>query len=228
MMRRRFPRGRFLARALAALAAVLCALALGACGNTLQDQPIPHNALESLLLAPYPVYWLGGSFHGLQITEASHDPSGVVHRPVRRLPGRRPEHVRAAAEGHHLARQQLRARRRLRRPRAARIVRGVGGHLAERGEAIAIPTGRGRPRHLRPHPALARAAAAHGRADQLPRRARRAAAPRRCPNTGFGDTPAALPGAQPADVARLARSVRLREPGSAARAQAAARRSSCA
>jgi hypothetical protein len=53
-----------------------CAIALGACGDTLQDRPIPHNTLESLIVAPYPVYWLGRSFQGLQITDASHDPSG--------------------------------------------------------------------------------------------------------------------------------------------------------
>jgi hypothetical protein len=55
----------------------MCALALTACGNTLQDRPIPHNTLESLLLAPYPVYWLGRSFQGLAITEATTDPSGA-------------------------------------------------------------------------------------------------------------------------------------------------------
>ncbi len=59
------------------LALSLCALAFGACGNTLQDQPISHTTLESLLLAPYPVYWLGGSFQGMAITEASQDPSGA-------------------------------------------------------------------------------------------------------------------------------------------------------
>jgi hypothetical protein len=53
-----------------------CSLALTGCGNTLQDQPISHNTLEALLVNSFPVYWLGGSFHGLQITEASHDPSG--------------------------------------------------------------------------------------------------------------------------------------------------------
>jgi len=57
--------------------AALCALACGGCGNTLQDQPIPHNVLESLIVAPYPVYWLGGSFRGLEVTEASHDPGGA-------------------------------------------------------------------------------------------------------------------------------------------------------
>ncbi len=55
----------------------LCSIALAGCGDTLQDRPIPHNALESLLVAPYPVYWLGHSFHGMSITEASHDPGGA-------------------------------------------------------------------------------------------------------------------------------------------------------
>jgi hypothetical protein len=60
-----------------AVALALCALALGACGDTLQDQPIPHNTLETLLVSPYPVYWLGRSFHGMAITEAGHDPGGA-------------------------------------------------------------------------------------------------------------------------------------------------------
>jgi len=54
----------------------LCALALAGCGNTLQDVPVPHNTLEGMIVTPFPVYWLGASFHGLAITEASHDPSG--------------------------------------------------------------------------------------------------------------------------------------------------------
>ncbi len=64
-------------RALPSLAALASALALGACGDTLQDQPIPHNTLETLLVAPYPVYWLGRAFDGKRITEASHDPGGA-------------------------------------------------------------------------------------------------------------------------------------------------------
>ena len=36
-------------RAVLALAAVACALALGACGDTLQDRPIGHNALPAPL-----------------------------------------------------------------------------------------------------------------------------------------------------------------------------------
>ena len=52
------------ARGAVGLALSLFAVTLTACGDTLQDQPIPHNTLESLLVAPYPVYWLGGSFPG--------------------------------------------------------------------------------------------------------------------------------------------------------------------
>jgi len=59
----------------APLLAAVCALALCSCGNTLQVQPIPHNILEGLVVAPFPVYWVGGSFRGLGVTEASHDPS---------------------------------------------------------------------------------------------------------------------------------------------------------
>jgi hypothetical protein len=55
----------------------LCAVALGGCANTLQDQPIPHNTLEGLVVAPYPVYWLGGAFQGMAITDVAHDPSGA-------------------------------------------------------------------------------------------------------------------------------------------------------
>lgn len=57
--------------------AALCALALGACADTVQQKPIPHNVLEGLVLAPRTVYWLGRSFHGLPLTEAVRDPSGA-------------------------------------------------------------------------------------------------------------------------------------------------------
>ena len=74
----RRPHERARTRALSLLLAALAAtLALAGCGNTLQDQPIAHNTRESLLVAPYPVYWLGRSFQGMQITEATHDPSGA-------------------------------------------------------------------------------------------------------------------------------------------------------
>lgn len=71
--RRSYPAG---VRGALPILLVACSLALGACGDTLQDQPISHNTLEDLVINSFPVYWLGGTFHGLQITEASHDPSG--------------------------------------------------------------------------------------------------------------------------------------------------------
>jgi hypothetical protein len=65
-------------RTLAALCALaVCALALCSCGNTLQERPIPHNTLEGLIAAPFPVYWLGGSFEGMAVSEAAVDPSGA-------------------------------------------------------------------------------------------------------------------------------------------------------
>ncbi len=58
--------------------AVLCTLALAACGNTLQTSPISHSALESLIVSPHPVYWAGATFSGLAITEATRDPGGAA------------------------------------------------------------------------------------------------------------------------------------------------------
>jgi hypothetical protein len=67
-------RSRALVCSLAALAGVV---AVAGCGDTLQDHPIAHNTLESLIVAPYPVYWLGHSFEHMQITESTHDPGGA-------------------------------------------------------------------------------------------------------------------------------------------------------
>jgi hypothetical protein len=65
-------------RALAALCALaVCALVLCSCGNTVQERPIPHNILEGLIAAPFPVYWLGGSFEGMAVSEATVDPGGA-------------------------------------------------------------------------------------------------------------------------------------------------------
>ncbi len=188
MMRRRFPRGRFLARALAALIAVLCALGLGACGNTLQDQPIPHNELEDLLLAPYPVYWLGGSFHGLQITEAARDPSGsfivqygncleggqsVCVTPLKIITS--PDNSFVPGEGPATARRNA-------------SLRGIGGYLAERGDAISIPTGPVVLDIYAHTPELARAAAATAVPINYPGApGAKLASP--LPNTGFGERP---------------------------------------
>ncbi len=59
--------------------AVLCALVLGSCGNTLQDQPIGAAPLESVIVkSRFPVYWLGLKFQGMQITSVTIDPSEAV------------------------------------------------------------------------------------------------------------------------------------------------------
>ena len=67
-------------RAAAACAlALLCALAVSACGDTLQDQPIAPQALESVIVkSRFPVYWLGFKFQRMRITAVTIDPSGAV------------------------------------------------------------------------------------------------------------------------------------------------------
>ena len=63
----------------APLLAPVLALALlaGGCGNTIPVQAIPHNQLESMIVAPFRVYWLGASFRGLTVQQVSHDPGGA-------------------------------------------------------------------------------------------------------------------------------------------------------
>jgi hypothetical protein len=173
---------------LAALAAVACAIGLGACGNTVQDQPIPHNELEDLLLAPYPVYWLGGSFHGLQITEAARDPSGsfivqygncleggqsVCVTPLKVVTS--PDNSFVPGEGPATARRSA-------------SMRGISGFLAERGDAISIPTGPVVIDIYAHTPELARAAAATAVPINYPGApGAHLASP--LPNTGFGERP---------------------------------------
>jgi hypothetical protein len=57
----------------------LCAVAMSACGDTLQDQPIAPQALESVIVkSRFPVYWLGFKFTGMRITGVTIDPGGAV------------------------------------------------------------------------------------------------------------------------------------------------------
>jgi hypothetical protein len=56
-----------------------CALALGSCGDTLQDEPIGPKALEGVLVkSRFPAYWAGLRFDGLRITSVTIDPSEAV------------------------------------------------------------------------------------------------------------------------------------------------------
>ena len=56
----------------------LCGLALGACANTTQDEPVAPSFLEPLAMQhEYPIYWLGGAFRGLPIINVAHDAGGA-------------------------------------------------------------------------------------------------------------------------------------------------------
>lgn len=174
-----------LRRTLALLLAA-CALALGACGDTLQDSPIPHNTLESLLVAPYPVYWLGRSFQGLQITDASHDPSGafsvqygdcVVGGQSTCVP---PLLVVTSPDNSFVAGGST--------PQTAAVLRGVRAVLAERGRTIAIPTG-GVVVSVHAVSARLAGAAAHTLVPINEVGEPGAPLPARLPDTGFGSTP---------------------------------------
>jgi hypothetical protein len=66
-------------RAAPAVAAVLCALVLSACANTVQDEPIGAAPFESVLVnSRFPVYWLGLRFERLEASSVREDPSGAV------------------------------------------------------------------------------------------------------------------------------------------------------
>jgi hypothetical protein len=170
----------------------LCALALSACGDTLQDQPISHKTLEGLILAPYPVYWLGGSFAGMAITEASQDPSGAFTV----------QYGDCAAGGQNSCVPRLRVITSPdnsfialgTQPHRAVQVRGVAGVAAQGAKTIELPTAGVVVGIYADSPGLARAAAetavpinyAGAPATALP-------AP--LPDTGFAEQP--LPGQTP-------------------------------
>jgi hypothetical protein len=65
-------------RASAATAAIGLLLGVGACGDTLQNQPIGTSSLEQLIMVRhFPVYWLGTHFEGLAVASVTQDPSGA-------------------------------------------------------------------------------------------------------------------------------------------------------
>jgi len=119
--------------------AALCALALSSCGNTLQVTPIPHQQLEGLVVAPFPVYWAGASLQKLDVTEASHDPSdaytvaygncvrggqGYCVPPLRIVTSPDTGFIPGGAS-----------------PVSTARIRGARAVIAEQGRTILIPTG---------------------------------------------------------------------------------------
>ena len=176
----------------------LCALALGACGDTLQARPISHSILEGLIMAPYPVYWLGGSFHGMAITEATHDPSGSYSVQYGNcLEGGQdvcvpPLRVVTSPDNSFLP-GGLSATR-------ATSLRGVSALLAEAGRTVIIPTAGVVVDIYARDPRMARAAAQ----TVVPINAvgaPEATLPARLPNTGFANTP--LPSQMPSSLRPL-------------------------
>ena len=181
-------------RPLAALAA-LAAIALTACGSTLQDQPIPHNLLEEVLSSKFTVYWLGPSFRHLPLLEAIKDPSGAITfhygdcvqgggstcvPSVEIISSPDNSFVPAGAA-----------------PVRTGMLRGVPAIIAENGTTIEIPTGA-----VVVEVSARSAAVASAAAERLaPINAIGApgqALPARLPNTGFGEEP--LPTQKPAPL----------------------------
>jgi hypothetical protein len=177
------------------LAGLCAAVALGACGDTLQTQPISHSILENLIEAPFPVYWLGTDFKGMDVSEASHDPGeaytvqygnclrggqGTCVPPLRVVSS--PDN--SFLPGGSTSRRVV-------------SIRGVPAAIAQGGAAIAIATGSVIVDIYARDPQLALAAAAavvainHTGAPQAP-------LPAPLPDTGFGNTP--LPSQIPAPL----------------------------
>jgi hypothetical protein len=184
--------------ALDMLAAAVLVAALAGCGDTLQDRPIAHNTLEGLIVAPYPVYWLGRSFNGLRITEASHDPGGafdvqygdcVVGGQSTCVP---PLRVVTSPDNSFVPGGST--------PRRAVTVRGVRALAAQRGATIEIPTG-GVVVGIYADSAALAAAAARTAVPINEVGAPGAPLPARLPNTGFGSTP--LPSQTPSPLREL-------------------------
>lgn len=183
-----------------ALAALLlaCVLALSACGDTLQSQPIPHNELETLLVTPYPVYWLGRSFAGLQISEADHDPSGasfisygdcVLGGQSTCVP-----HVRVVTSPDNSFVPGGSA------PQLETGLRGVRAVVSRQGRTIAIPTG-GVVVSIFAQTARLAAAAARTLVPINAAGEPGGTLPARLPDTGYGSTP--LPSQVPSPLRAL-------------------------
>jgi hypothetical protein len=192
-------RHRALATTLAPLLAMLAAsVAIAGCGDTLQDQPIAHNTLEGLLVAPYSVYWVGGSFQGMKISEATHDPGGgfavnygdcVEGGESTCVP---PLRVVTSPDNSFVAGGSS--------PRHRAPVRGVQAVFAQRDHTIEIATG-GVVVGIYADNAKLAAAAAQTLAPINALGAPGEELPTRLPDTGFGSTP--LPSQTPSPLRAL-------------------------
>jgi hypothetical protein len=177
---------------------VACVAALCSCSNTLQDRPIPHNILEGLIEAPFPVYWLGGSFEGMAISEAEHDPSGAYSVQYGNcLAGGQgncvpPLRVVSSPDNSFLPGGAT--------PTTRTRIRGIQALLAQGGATIVMASG-GVVVDVYATNARTAAAAARTLVPINARGAPEAPLPAALPNTGFGETP--LPSQVPAPLRPL-------------------------
>jgi hypothetical protein len=62
----------------AATLALICACLLAGCGSAAERKTLSASTLEPLVSNPeFPIFWLGGRFDGLALTEVDDDPSGA-------------------------------------------------------------------------------------------------------------------------------------------------------
>jgi hypothetical protein len=191
---------------------VLGALGLSACANTVQDEPTAPSALESLVTQEgFPVYWLGGTFRGLSITDVARDPSGAYAIQYGNcLVGGEtvcvtPLQIVTSPDNSFLPDGGA--------AQSTVLIRGVRGHSALGGKALSVATGGVVVDLYADRPALARAAAEamvtiNAPADSAAGRGRIGMIPRSQsdlpgaplappqPNSGYGERP--LPSQQPA------------------------------
>ncbi len=197
-MRRTLPRGPLHRAVCASVTAASCVLALCSCSDTLQVRPIPHNILEGLVEAPFPVYWLGRSFDGMAVSEAMHDPSGSYTVQYGNcLAGGQgscvpPLRVVTSPDNSFLPGGSA--------PRRRTSIRGIEALLAQGGETIVLATG-GVVVDVYATNARTAAAAARTLVPINALGAPEAPLPRALPNTGFGETP--LPSQVPAPLRPL-------------------------
>jgi hypothetical protein len=188
-----------------ALALGLLGTALGACGDTLQDQPVATSLLEKLIMVrPFPVYWLGTRFDGLPVAGVTEDPGGayMIQYGDCSVGGQYTcvSPVEIITNPDNSFRPGAGARS------SVVVVRGASGVLTRGGDAITIPTGGVVVDIYARTPALARAAVT----DMTPINwisPPGGPLPRALPNTGFAGVPLRsqlppLPDAPPATLER--------------------------
>lgn len=128
--------GLFAALALAAA----CACLLAGCGGATRYKTLNAGTLEPLVTVErYPVFWLGGRFRGLPLTEVSADPSGAYEVQYGACTSGGPETcispVAVVSEPDNSFLPGADA------SSSAASIRGVRAVLAQDGKVIEIPTG---------------------------------------------------------------------------------------